>query len=373
LVPVNDGISEGVNGYEDIIISFELENDCGTPISISKTIKIRDPYFLEFASSDTTLICPSNDVTISSLVSGGYGPYSYSWDYNNLTTSSITVPSPTDSATYIVTVRDILNCYNIPFIDTVKVIMGYDSLQTLSTDTIICLGDTISIYPSISFGQSPYTYNWQGNFTTESISVHPSDTTTFTVDVKDNCNVTSIASITVYVPRYDTLLVNVLDTTICLNTEAQLAANATGGDGTYTFEWLGNSEILEITQALVSVSPDSSQNFICIVTDGCREMDSVTVRVEIEKCDLVVGNSFSPNGDGKNDYFEVDNILAYPENKLTILNRWGKVILETSSYKNDWSGGDDITSGTYFYIIENVTDPKKPENNFMKGTFTVFK
>jgi gliding motility-associated-like protein len=373
LVPVNDGISEGVNGYEDIIISFELENDCGTPISISKTIKIRDPYFLEFALSDTTLICPSNDVTISSLVSGGYGPYSYSWDYNNLTTSSITVPSPTDSATYIVTVRDILNCYNIPFIDTVKVIMGYDSLQTLSTDTIICLGDTISIYPSISFGQSPYTYNWQGNFTTESISVHPSDTTTFTVDVKDNCNVTSIASITVYVPRYDTLLVNVLDTTICLNTEAQLAANATGGDGTYTFEWLGNSEILEITQALVSVSPDSSQNFICIVTDGCREMDSVTVRVEIEKCDLVVGNSFSPNGDGKNDYFEVDNILAYPENKLTILNRWGKVIFETSAYKNDWSGGDDITSGTYFYIIENVTDPKKPENNFMKGTFTVFK
>jgi len=58
---------------------------------------------------------------------------------------------------------------------------------------------------------------------------------------------------------------------------------------------------------------------------------------------------------------------------LTIFNRWGKVVFETNAYKNDWSGGDEITSGTYFYIIENVTDPKKPENNYMKGTFTVFK
>jgi gliding motility-associated-like protein len=169
------------------------------------------------------------------------------------------------------------------------------------------------------------------------------------------------------------LFVNVLDTTICQNTEAQLAASATGGSGKYTFEWFGDSDILEITQSLVSVRPDSSQYFICIATDGCGVMAYDTVRVDIEICDLVVGNSFSPNGDGKNDYFEVENILAYPENKLTIFNRWGKVIYETNAYKNDWSGGDDITSGTYFYIIENVTDPKKPENNYMKGTFTVFK
>jgi gliding motility-associated-like protein len=373
VTPTNDGNTEGANGYEDVQIEYSLLTDCGETINVSGSFQIRDPYVLNILANDVTLVCPAESLTVSSSVSNGYPPYSYSWSFNNLITPSIQVPAPVNSSNYTVTIQDSLFCNNTSFSEELTVTMAYDSLQTFTQDTIICLGDTISIFPSISLGQTPYTYNWEGNFTTESISVHPTDTTTYTIEVKDFCDVSSIDSFIVYVPRYDTLFVNVLDTTICENTEAQLAANAIGGNGTYSFEWFGDSDILEITQLLVSVRPDSSQNFICIATDGCGVMAYDTVRVEIEKCDLLAGNSFSPNGDGKNDYFEVENILAYPENKLTIFNRWGKLIFETNAYKNDWSGGDDITSGTYFYIIENVTDPKKPENNFMKGTFTVFK
>jgi len=191
-IPVDDGISEGVNGYEEIIISFELVNDCGDTVTIAKTIKIRDPYVLEFASSDTTLECPSNSVTISSIVSGGYEPYSYSWEYNNLTTSSITVPSPADFASYILSVHDVLNCFNTQFFDTVNVIMGYDSLQTFSSDTSILSDFSLLLSTNFEFGSAPYSFYWPDlGFSTDTITISPPLDTFYVFQVTDQCNVTS--------------------------------------------------------------------------------------------------------------------------------------------------------------------------------------
>jgi gliding motility-associated-like protein len=63
-----------------------------------------------------------------------------------------------------------------------------------------------------------------------------------------------------------------------------------------------------------------------------------------------VPNFVSPNGDGKNDVFEV---RAVGEVQLRIYNRSGGLIYENSNYrwgKNDWDFGDHA-SGTYFYEI----------------------
>jgi hypothetical protein len=192
LTPVDDGISEGINGFEEIIISFLFTNDCGLPSIISQTIKIRDPYVLELVSNDTTLVCPSNNVTISSLVSGGYEPYTYSWDYNGLNTPSITVPSPIDFASYILSVHDTLNCFNSTFMDTVNVFMGYDSLQTFSSDISIQAGSTLFLNTNFEFGSAPYTFYWPDlGVSTDTVSVIPNQNTSYVFQVTDQCNITS--------------------------------------------------------------------------------------------------------------------------------------------------------------------------------------
>ena len=82
---------------------------------------------------------------------------------------------------------------------------------------------------------------------------------------------------------------------------------------------------------------------------------------------ILVHNAFSPNGDGINDVFEIDNIgntACYPENTLEIYNRWGVLVFETKNYNNQSNNFEGISrgrttvktssglpTGTYFYIL----------------------
>ena len=53
----------------------------------------------------------------------------------------------------------------------------------------------------------------------------------------------------------------------------------------------------------------------------------------IEKCDIP--NIITPNGDNVNDYFYTHFASIYDDVNLIILNRWGKVVFEDSSYKTN--------------------------------------
>ncbi|MHC5202949.1 T9SS type B sorting domain-containing protein, partial [Myroides sp. LJL119] len=48
--------------------------------------------------------------------------------------------------------------------------------------------------------------------------------------------------------------------------------------------------------------------------------------------DVVIYNLVTPNGDGKNDYFEIENLYKFPENRVEIFNRWGVKVFETDGY-----------------------------------------
>lgn len=61
-------------------------------------------------------------------------------------------------------------------------------------------------------------------------------------------------------------------------------------------------------------------------------------------------NVFSPNNDGTHDKWEIRNILNYPDNEVTIINRWGNQVYHSKSYKNTWDG-DNLSEGTYFYVV----------------------
>ncbi len=79
---------------------------------------------------------------------------------------------------------------------------------------------------------------------------------------------------------------------------------------------------------------------------------------------IIVYNGFSPNDDGKNDYFFIDGLTDFPENIVEIYNRWGVKVFETSSYgvNGNWfkgisegrmtiNKGEKLPVGTYFYLL----------------------
>jgi gliding motility-associated-like protein len=91
---------------------------------------------------------------------------------------------------------------------------------------------------------------------------------------------------------------------------------------------------------------------------------------------MFVPNGFSPDGDGINDAFVIRGIENYPNNTLTIFNRWGNKVYEESPYKNNWTGNSKNASGimlgegvlpigTYFYIIDFGVEGVKAQTGFV--------
>ncbi len=82
---------------------------------------------------------------------------------------------------------------------------------------------------------------------------------------------------------------------------------------------------------------------------------------------LTFFNSFSPDGDGKNDKWIVNNLDIFPDNDITILNRWGGEVFKSKSYSssNAWDGSN-LNNGTYFYILRvNIDNQSKVYKGFI--------
>ncbi len=82
--------------------------------------------------------------------------------------------------------------------------------------------------------------------------------------------------------------------------------------------------------------------------------DSITI-LEDPECELriFVPSAFTPNGDGRNDLFQVkgNNIRLY---KLYIVSRWGQVVFESNNINHHWDGtfkGNPVPAGVYTYKL----------------------
>lgn len=76
---------------------------------------------------------------------------------------------------------------------------------------------------------------------------------------------------------------------------------------------------------------------------------------------LVIPNTFTPNGDGINDRWEINHIADYPHCTVNVYNRYGEKILASIGYGIPWDGkykGRDVSVGTYYYVIDIKTGAK---------------
>ncbi len=91
---------------------------------------------------------------------------------------------------------------------------------------------------------------------------------------------------------------------------------------------------------------------VVVTNNGC--MDSITKNVRVVEDSLTFPNVITPNGDGINDYFYVENLENYISNAFSVYNRWGKKVYEKENYisQNDRFDGRDLPDGTYFIVLK---------------------
>lgn len=120
----------------------------------------------------------------------------------------------------------------------------------------------------------------------------------------------------------------------------------------------------------VAIPTVTTSYFLEATQDGCTFSDEATVFVEE---DLNITNTFTPNGDGYNDTWEIPALENYPNCFVEIYDRWGQSLYQTTGYgmKKSWDGknkGKLMEAGVYFYVID-VRDPKFTEP--LKGSLTL--
>jgi gliding motility-associated-like protein len=176
-------------------------------------------------------------------------------------------------------------CGNSNLITLPLEIQDVDPLQATVADVnVYCPGDDATLNVVVTGGLPNYTYSWAVGGNTEQIVVSPAATTSYDVTVNDACIGTPVTvSGTVNVPVYPPLImITSPDTSVlCPNTPQTLIAEATGGEGNYTYTWYEGSTVIGSGNS-VNVSPMVTTTYTVVVTDACGTEISQDITITVE-------------------------------------------------------------------------------------------
>jgi gliding motility-associated-like protein len=127
---------------------------------------------------------------------------------------------------------------------------------------------------------------------------------------------------------------------------------------------------------IVSVNMASAQDTrkyrVTAYKNGNNSITSLSNTVDVVPyMNIYIPNSFTPNGDGLNDTFGAVG-EAIGQYKMQVFNRWGQLVFETNSHKNQWDGtfdGEPVPTGLYVYKME--AKGKAGNLTHKEGTVTV--
>ncbi len=144
------------------------------------------------------------------------------------------------------------------------------------------------------------------------------------------------------------------DTSISIGYSVQVIAS-----GGVNYAWIPNYNISDTTINNPFVWPTRDTSYMVYVRDNYGCIDTATVRILVLKdYKLIIANTMTPNGDNYNDIFWIGMIEYYPNNEVTVFNRYGQIIFKGNNYDNKkvyWDGsyqGNKVPDGAYYYVIK---------------------
>jgi len=323
--------------------SLNLSNDLN-PIHIfthqgtfNVSVIIYYPTGQDTLSNEVTLH-PIPEINLGNdtyICNGGYivldaGPGFATYDWSNGSSDQwIVIDEP---GTYWVSVTSPLGC---PGSDTIKILDGIPLLINLGGEQGFCEGSSTILGVSGQYAQ----YLWSTGDTTSTIIV--SDPGIYWLQVISEGNCESADTVTVYTnpnPYFESVHSPEL---------GELVVEAAGGSPPYAYS-LNNGDY-QSDNYFTGLLPGSYSVYIKDM-NGCTA-DTTTTIPEVP---LVIPNFFTPNGDYIHDTWEIEGIQQYPDAKIMIYDRYGKLLVSYYGNETGWDGnynGQPVVSDTYWYQI----------------------
>jgi gliding motility-associated-like protein len=289
------------------------------------------------------IICQGDSVLIQA-----YGADSYEW-YPALGSSCAdceeTLVAPMETTTYQVT--GILNGCDAQGFVTVDVASA--PIAFIAPDTTICLEQSITL--TASGGSS---YLWDNGEDTESITVSPTEPSEYSVIVSIGSCIDT-ASIFIGVNPVPDVFAG-YDTLITLGGTATLEAT-----GALDYEWTPIEDLSCATCDVTDASPIVTTTYCVegINEFGCKSTDCVDVQVNVLCDNFFIPNAFAPSEGGheSNDCFKVFGTDCFETYTITIYNRWGEIVFESSNPEDCWDGthrDKNLNTAVFVYHFEGV-------------------
>lgn len=295
--------------------------------------------------------------TLSITLTGSDPNNTYTWARPDGTTYP---PSPnlvinnaqlSDAGTYTVTVKNAAGC---TVTASTKVTVGAKVTATVSSDVSICEnGNGTQLSAS---GGTAYLWSPAAGLNNPNIAnptANPTKPTVYTVTVSNSSGCSATAQVTVNVTNKPIVKAGgdqKMTEGQSITLDGYVDANAT------SYHWTPATGLSDPNVLHPTARPTEDITYTLVATTGnpCNFLVSDDVFIRVYK-KVVVPNTFTPNGDGINDTWNIIALETYPESHTQVFNRLGRLVYQSQGYSKQWDGttnGNLLPEGTYYYKID---------------------
>jgi len=332
------------------------------------------------AQSNRNNFCANDNGNITITATGGSGN-SLKWYTGGCgqtfigNGTSLTIPSPAQTTTYYARRESCDTSFSPCASVTVTVDTSTTAAPSIaqSSKNNFCVNDNGSITLT-AIGGRGNTLKWftgscgQTYIGIDTLTIpSPVQTTTYYARWENQCDTSACASVTVNVKPLPVVNLG-KDAVICEGEIVQLIT-----DSIYTsYLWQDGS-----TNSSYVLS-EPGVYWLTVNYNNCFNSDTIIYTLCEPPLNIWIPNAFTPNGDGKNDAFNIESINKIKDFHLYIYNRWGQVIFETNDINKGWDGtfkGKDIQEGVYIWKLEYQWDGNYNESSDGEkhGTITLLR
>ena len=315
--------------------------------------------------------CSATDgsITVSSIT-GGAPPYTYSLNGGGAQGSNQF--SSLAQGSYTIIITDANGCqYTITNI----VLTENNQITDINisvTDVLCGVSFGAVLVNGVTGGIAPYSYSVNGgpglpgpNFT--GLKTGP---TTITVTDANGCTYTK----TIDIPNNGISGCDAgPDVTITRGESTTLNGTTNGNPAA----WTPPTALSDAASSTTIATPAATITYTLTTTtaEGCTCTDEVTVTVTPL---IKIPNTFTPNGDGINDVWEIVYIEFYDDCEISVYNRWGERVFKQKGYEdgNEWNGTNNglaLPAATYYYVIRLNVPKDSDVQDLYEGSITIAK
>lgn len=335
---------------------------------------------VEQPSATLTNISQCDNVT-APVLNPGYAPAAgnntvFSWTFNGTSVGGndpTLNTATTGSGNYGVTITNTINGFSCTANAAMTLAINAAPSVELGNNIKQCAGDNPATLATNN--GTGYTFQWLLNNTTIGDATDSSLTATsagsYTVIVTNTNGCTATDNVVVSINALPTPVIQddkqrQDSIPFCATQVPAPVLSLVSNAFIQSYEWELNGNNIS-TGASITVAAAGEYQITVIDSNGCRNTDLFHV-IEAP-CEVEIYNVITPNNDGKNDVFEVKNLMDFPVRKLTVFNRWGKKVYSANPYNNDWDGGN-LAAGVYYFVLEYDNGIKSETK---KGSFNLIR